>query len=78
MTDEERLTAIFREVFNEYDLVLTRDMTDDDIQRWDSLSNIHLVIAIEQAFGFRFSLGDLPKLMTVGAMLDIIAEKKTR
>jgi acyl carrier protein len=73
----ETLTGIFREVFDDSSIVLKRETTADDIDEWDSLSHINLVIAVETKFNIRFALGELQTLKNVGEMADLI-EKKIR
>ena len=53
MTEAEiydRMTGIFRDVFEEDDLVLTPQMTANDVADWDSLSHIRLILSLEKAF----------------------------
>ncbi len=70
-----RITPIFHQVFEDDSIVLKRVTTADDIDAWDSLSHINLVIAIEMAFGIRFALGELQALKNVGEMIDLIDKK---
>ncbi len=70
-----RITPIFHQVFEDDSIVLKRATTADDIDAWDSLSHINLVIAIEMAFGIRFALGELQALKNVGEMIDLIDKK---
>jgi acyl carrier protein len=72
-----KITPIFHQVFEDDSIVLKRETTADDIDAWDSLSHINLVIAIEMAFNIRFALGELQALKNVGEMVDLI-EKKTK
>jgi acyl carrier protein len=72
-----KLTPIFHQVFEEEGIVLTRETTADDIDAWDSLSHINLVLAVEIEFKIRFALGELQALKNVGDMVDLI-EKKIR
>lgn len=75
MTTMEKITPIFHEVFEDDGIVLRRETTADDIDAWDSLSHINLVIAIEMAFKIRFALGELQALKNVGEMIDLIDKK---
>ena len=68
----ERLTAIFREVFEDEDIVLSEDQTAEDIENWDSLSHMMLIAAIEKEFGFKFKLKQLSLLVSVGGILSAI------
>lgn len=68
----ERLTVIFREVFEDEDIVLSEDQTAEDIENWDSLSHMMLIAAIEKEFGFKFKLKQLSLLVSVGGILSAI------
>ena len=78
MTTLELLTPIFRQVFDDESIVLTRETTADDIEAWDSLSHINLVAAVEMSFKVRFALGELQSLKNVGHLVDLIDKKMTR
>jgi acyl carrier protein len=68
-------SAIIREVFENDDLVVTRDTTADDVDEWDSLTHLQLIAAIEHKFKVRFALGELQALKNVGDMADLIQKK---
>lgn len=69
------LTPIFREVFDDDGIVLTRETTANDIDAWDSLSHMNMVMAVEVKFGIRFALGELPSLKNVGDLADLVEKK---
>jgi len=66
---------IFRDIFDEDNMVIEDKTTSDDIEDWDSLNHINLVSAIEKEFEIRFALGELMALKDVGAMIDLMIEK---
>ena len=70
-----RLTPIFRDVFNDDALVVSEGMTAADVPTWDSLSNINMIIAVEKAFGVKFSIKDVRNLKNVGELLELIKRK---
>ena len=70
-----RLTPIFRDVFGDDALVVTDSMTAADVPTWDSLSNINMIIAVEKAFGVKFSIKDVRNLKNVGELLELIKRK---
>jgi acyl carrier protein len=70
-----RLTPIFRDVFNDDALVVRESMTAADVPTWDSLSNINMIIAVEKAFGAKFSIKDVRNLKNVGELLELIKRK---
>lgn len=71
----EMLEPVFREVFDDPGIALTRGTTADDIEDWDSLTHMNLVVAMELRFRIKFALGELQKLKNVGEMLDLINRK---
>jgi acyl carrier protein len=70
-----KLTAIFRKVFNNDSLILTNTMTANDVDHWDSLSHMLLITEIENEFSIKFRLKDLNKMKNVGDMIEIILSK---
>jgi len=69
------VTAIFRDVFDDDTIVLSRETTANDIEDWDSLAHISLIVAIEKEFKIKFDLIELKPLQNVGEMLDLIQSK---
>lgn len=70
-----KLTAIFKQVFSNDSLILTSELTANDVDRWDSLSHMILIVEIENVFSIKFKLKDLNKMRNVGDMVDIIVSK---
>ena len=71
----DKLTEIFRDFFDDVNIVINDETTSDDIEDWDSLEHINLIVAIEQEFGMKFSMGEVTGMKNVGAMVDIIQER---
>ena len=69
------LNEIFRQVFDDETIVVSRETTANDIEEWDSLTHINLTIAVEMKFKIKFALGELQSLKNVGDMLDLISKK---
>lgn len=74
----ENLTPVFRQVFDNDSIELHRGMTSDDIDDWDSLTHMNLVIAMELQFKVKFALGELQSMKNVGEMLDLINKKQSK
>lgn len=70
----ERLNKVFREVFDDEEIVLQDDTTADDIEDWDSFEHINLVVAVESEFSFKIPMGKVITMKNVGEMVDIILE----
>ncbi len=72
---EEKVTQIFRTVFNEPTLVIDSKTTANDVDAWDSLSHLNMISAVEKEFEVKFKLKDLVKLKNVGDLLNTIEVK---
>lgn len=72
----EELQPIFQDVFDEPDLVITRESSANTVREWDSLAHVNLVTAVEKHFKVRFSLGELQAMKNVGDMVDLIEAKR--
>lgn len=78
MTEQEvyaRLTPIFRDVFDDDTIVPHREMTAAEVPAWDSLSNIRLVVAVEQEFKIQFSTGEVAGLKNVAEFVSVIQQR---
>ena len=71
----EQLNEVFRDVFDDEEIMVNDATTADDIEDWDSLEHINLVAAVEQEFGFKFTMGQVVTMKNVGEMVDIILQK---
>lgn len=71
----EKLTDIFRATFKDPNLVLTNEMTPEDIDAWDSLSQVMLVSEMQEAFGIKFKLTELLQLTKVDNIINAIESK---
>ena len=71
----DKLTIIFRTVFNDDSILLNYDMTAKDIASWDSLSHMLMIAEVENAFSFKFKLREINKLKNVGVLIDLIESK---
>jgi len=68
----ETLTDVFRDVFDDNAMVLTRETTANDIEEWDSLNQIKLILGCEQAFKLRLKPREINALQDIGSMVDHI------
>lgn len=78
MTREEifdGLNEVFQDVFDDEDIVVNENTTADDIDEWDSLEHINLIVATEKKFGIKFTMSEVTGMKNVGEMADIIAER---
>jgi acyl carrier protein len=72
----DQLSAVLREVFQEDDLEIDADMTAADIDEWDSIMHINLILAVEEHFDVRFRSYEVAQLRSVGELHDLIVEKR--
>jgi len=73
------LQEVFRDVFDDEGIVLEDGMTAEDIEGWDSLMHINLIIAVERRFGIKFATAEISGLkaedQNVGAFLHLVGAK---
>jgi acyl carrier protein len=70
-----RLTQIFHDLFDDPELVLSPTLTAKDIEGWDSLNHVRLVLSVQKAFEVRFSAAEIGRLANVGELVQLIASK---
>jgi len=68
----ERLTDIFHDVFDEESIVVTSELSAKDVDGWDSLTHIRLILTVEKAFKIKFSTSEIGKLENVGDLTALI------
>lgn len=71
----ERLNNVFRDVFDDDTIVVTEETTSSDIEDWDSLEHINLIVAVEQEFGMKFNMNEVTTMKNVGDMVNIIISR---
>lgn len=71
----EKLQEIFADVFDDDTIELTDETNSNDIEDWDSLEQINLIVAIEKEFSIKFQMGEVSKIKNVGEMADLILER---
>lgn len=72
----KQVNAIFVDILDNESLVLADSTTANDVEDWDSLTHIHLVVAIEKGFGIRFTSQEIQSWNNIGELVDCIASKK--
>jgi len=75
MSTKNDLERVFRDVFEDESICLRDDMTAEDIEEWDSLMHINLIIAIEKNFNIRFTTMDVMNLENVGQFVQMLESK---
>jgi len=70
-----QIQEIFRNLIDEEDINLTNETTAEDVEDWDSLVHIQLVVAIEKQFKVKFTASEIEKFNKVGDIVDNVASK---
>ncbi len=74
-TVKQKLTALFQDIFDEPSLQINDKMTAADVEGWDSLSHINLIVAVEKEFRIRLTTGEVRGLNNVGDFITLIEKK---
>ncbi|MBO4419620.1 MAG: acyl carrier protein [Oscillospiraceae bacterium] len=69
------LDEVFQDVFDDEDIHVTSETTANDIEDWDSLEHINLVVAVEAKFGIKFNMNEVVSFQNVGEMVDVIVQR---
>jgi acyl carrier protein len=76
------VTEVMRDVFGDDDIVLTETTTAGDVDGWDSLMHLNLVIGLERQFKIRFSTAEIAQMkepgQNIGTLVQLIASKTGR
>jgi len=73
-----QLQEVFRTVFDDEALAISRETTAQDIEAWDSVQHVTLMLEVENVFRVRFSTSEMAYLKNVGELADLIEAKQKR
>jgi acyl carrier protein len=68
----DRLTQIFHDVFDDDTISVTPELSAKDVEGWDSLTHIRLILTVEKAFKVKFQVSEIGKLENVGQLVALI------
>jgi acyl carrier protein len=71
------LNEIFRQVLDDDSIDLKPTMTADDVDGWDSMNHIFIVVEIEKRYGIKFQAAEMEELKDVGELAALVREKAT-
>ena len=72
----EQLQTVFRDVFEDDELTINRQTSADNVEGWDSLMHVSLMINVERVFGVKFSTTQVASLKNVGELMDLIESRR--
>ena len=78
MTDAElygELNTVFRQVLEDDTIELTPTMTAEDVEEWDSMNHIFIVVELEKRFGVKFHAAEMEELKNVGELASLVKQK---
>lgn len=70
----DRLVSVLRDFFEDDELVVDATTTAADVDGWDSVATVELMVTIEREFGIRFRTGEMARLENVGQLHDRILQ----
>ena len=71
----QQIQEVFRNIFDDETITISRDTTAEDIEAWDSVQNVTLMLEVESEFGVRFSTSEIAYLKHVGELVDLVEKK---
>jgi len=71
----QELNEVFQDVFDDETISVNDSTTSKDIEDWDSLEHINLVVSIEKRFKMKFTMGEITEMKNVGEMVNIILDR---
>jgi len=74
----DEVVTVIREISEDHDTPIGRETTAADVDGWDSVTNIEVLVVLEERFGVRFHTGEMASLKNVGELVDAIAARRTR
>ena len=74
----ERVNNVFRDVFDDETITVVDETTANDIEDWDSLEHINLIVAFEAEFQMKFTMGEVTGMKNVGEAVDVILARASQ
>ena len=72
----DQLQSVFRDVFEDDELTINRQTSADNVEGWDSLMHVSLMINVERVFGVKFSTTQVASLKNVGELMNLIESRR--
>ena len=71
----EKIQEIFKDVFDNEELLVEEKTTSEDIEEWDSMAQIDIVVALENEFQIKFTIEEVQKLTSIKSMMSTLSKK---
>jgi acyl carrier protein len=71
----QRLTDVFRSVFDDDNIIVVPELSAKDVEGWDSLNHLRLIITVQKKFNVKFSAAEVNRLDNVADMVRLIESK---
>jgi acyl carrier protein len=68
----DRLTQIFQDVFDVNSITVTPEMSAENVEGWDSVTHVRLILTVEKSFKIKISVSEIGKLQNVGELVALI------
>jgi len=72
---KQKAQEIFRDVFGDDTIEITDSLTAEDVEEWDSFTNVEMVARLEKEFNIEFAISEVQDLEDVGGLLDLLEKK---
>jgi acyl carrier protein len=70
-----KLDEIFQDVLEDDELKLSPETTAKDVDNWDSLNHVRLMLTVEKSFGVKFSASEIGRLKNIGGLIKLVKDK---
>lgn len=70
-----KLNRVFKDLFEDDTIEINDGMTAADIEEWDSLNHVNLIVAVEKTFGIKMTTKEVNSLKNVGDLIDVVQRK---
>jgi len=72
---ESTLTSVFHDVFDDDGIEFRPELTASDVDGWDSLTHIRLILTVERTFGIKFTASEVGSLKNAGDLMQLVQNK---
>ena len=69
------IQSIFRDYFDEGNLIISSETSMDNFEEWDSLAQMNLIVIMEKHFNIKFKINEISEIRTVGAFIEVIKSR---